>query len=269
MGNDRMEPYPGRKSNTVEAKPRHILKFVLLGVIIALLFLAGRLFCKEKCKEPLEANNMTGKLALLVDATDEIPSKYLHSLESYLEELLRELPNPTYVRIYTIDSDPDSCKCAPGPWRKWVSWICGDKRDLDKFVADVIDSTKAKLRGEPADSTPLLERLSKVSRAEFSNSENSKRRNELWIISDMLQLSDKCSFYGDSECIDPEWVLDHEDFEVEWESKLSGVKVKIFRIPRGGGPPNGIPKPEELMHFWETFVRDARNGAESVEWFDL
>lgn len=268
MDNGGMRPI--RKSKKpVPGKPkrRHLLKFAALGAVIVLLVLGPRWL--KRCKEPPVNANATGEVALLVDASDSIPYPFISELTDSLDSWLRNLPNRTHVSLDTIDRDSVSHQphenlvfCTPGPW-KWHSWIYSNEEDLETFVTDVLGSVEAELRGKAANSTPLLERLSEVSRNAYGSRND---RRELWIISDMLQHSEHCSFYGDSECIDPEWVLNHPNFNVWWRSRLSGVNVKILMIPRESWGNDE----STLKRFWETYLYDDRNGgAASVEWSDV
>ncbi|MDE2730966.1 MAG: hypothetical protein OXI38_06200 [Bacteroidota bacterium] len=286
-----MSILPNSPKHTPPAKKRHHQRRMPLLILGGLIALFGTMWMldsdpplsPDECQSAYEGK-LKEEVAIIIDASDAVANKFSQTLwGSHLRPSLGNLPTYTRVRLYSLDTNPATPSenggptffCAVPPWR-WYLHLNHNKGPwidaIDSFRDSVQERTYSLLETDPSDSSPLLERLSMFAADAFSSPVSEDFKRELWIISDMLQHSEDCSFYGITDCVDGKALVKDPDFPAKWKSDLSGVAVKVLLVPRASeelaNVHEQIKYPQDREAFWRTVFIDGC-GAESVDWQSL
>lgn len=263
-----------------------ILSLIFLTVVVVYYISKGSGLdptnaCPVDDKALIDEDKLAGEVAVLIDASDSINVKFQTTVR--LDTLLKALPAAVRVQFYSIEHGPESNQdigslatfCTMAPWKRYRH-LFDTKDRVDRHIDKYLEAIDSLLNVGEATSTPLLERLSEISADAFMGRNSASDREatkDLWIVSDMLQHSESCSFYGNPPCVNADSLIQHPDFPARWKmASLSNVDVKVFHVPRVsadmGNIHPSIRDPGDLEEFWRKMFEKG-SEAKSFEWHSV
>ena len=256
------------------AKKRLIGWGVAVAVLVALVLLLREpdpdpdTFCPESDEI------LAGEVVVAVDASDAIEASDRDYVIRQIRQRLVDIPPLVRIQTFPVSAEtiqdrggsPEFCSV---PEFKWYHHLYRTKGEREEFLEGVENTIRDALQSREADNSPLLERMRTIARPVLGL-EMMDSYKELWIVSDMLQHSDKCSFYGSSDCVEPEAIFSHEDYESSFEIPLSGVTVRVFFIARPSeaaeNAHRSLRSSAALKDLWQAVF--SHMGAKGFEWYD-
>ena len=257
-----------------------LLGIVGVGVVLTLFFLSerekvGRLLvdpdthCPVTKPEfvwrfhPVDPPKEAGRTAVLIDATDRIPSLHRDLIDNWFRrDFTESLGRFERVAIYEVRPREDEAapildaplfeKCAP-PAQANI-WIENPrqvrKKFQEEFMAAMLDAVRLLASKEEAQWSPIVEMVEHLFEEE--------KYDQLILISDLMQNTPECSLYRrDAGCQRTASCLPI------LERSLRGQSLRVLFLRR-----NNIRSLQDsfMFSFWEQCI-EGRGGAFSVESF--
>lgn len=205
---------------------------------------------------------------LLVDVTDPMNLAQRQDFLNQLERLRNSIPRYGKLSIVKVDAassrllTPVIERCNPGtaadadeytgnPKALQEKWEKGFRNPLDEAF-----SLLAAASG--AERSPILESVQSVALTEFQTAQAQDKPRRLILASDLLQHTDRLSFYGP---LPPaEQVVNSDAFRAA-RTDLKGISVELWMLQRLDGKQT---QPRALPELWDILMREQGGTVQRV-----
>lgn len=231
---------------------------VVLGALFAAYFVAvsGRRSLDPVTLCPASPDSIT---ILLVDVTDPLNLAQRQDFINQLEQLRSTIPQYGKLAVFKVDPTSEQLlkpvieRCNPGTADD-VSEVTGNKegtakrwreefeQPLDRAFAGISEASS----GAPR--SPILESLQSVALTELANQEARGKDRTLVVASDLLQNTDRLSFYGGLPATNT--LIDSDAFRT-LRTDLKGVKVELWMLQRADAARS---QPAALRDVWQAMI---------------
>lgn len=238
--------------------------FKLAFVAFVLLGIAGAAVYTLRNKSALDPSTLcptspTSITTVLVDVTDAMNLPQKQDFLNELERLRDSIPRLGALKVFKVDATserllvPVITRCNPGTDAD-VSALNGDKqlaakrweegfrKPLDIAFADITKAT-------PSARSPILESIQSIALTELKNQKADGKPRRLIVISDLLQNTNKISFYKGIP--DSTTMLDSVPFR-SVRTDLNGIDVELWMLERSDTKDS---QPRALADLWEAMLR--------------
>lgn len=230
--------------------------FLLIGVFVVRAMLAQKELDPETLCPPV-AENLT---VLVVDVTDPLNLPQRQDFLNQLDRLSRSIPQYGKLVIYKVDPisdrllEPVITKCNPGTAQD-VSDIDGNpgmtqKKWEDEFEEPLKRAFSQVIVENAADRSPILESIQSISLTEVPAFQEEQKPIRLIVASDLLQNTDKVSFYGGLPAAAP--FLESQEFRGV-ATDLRGVDVELWMLQRSD---SASTQPRALINLWDQIISE-------------
>lgn len=196
---------------------------------------------------------------LLVDVTDPMTLPQRQDFVNQLEHLRGSIPQYGKLAIYKVDAtsqqllSPVIVRCNPGTAdqvNEWTGnklkaakqWEEGFKRPLDIAFSQIASASSAQ-------HSPILESIQSIALTELKNQKAEGKKRQLIVVSDLLQNTDRMSFYGQLPSIDD--VTNSDAFRA-LRTDLRDIDVELWMLQRTDSKQS---QPRELADLWELLIQ--------------
>ena len=197
---------------------------------------------------------------LLVDVTDPMNLPQRQDFMNQLDRLRDSIPRYGKLSVVKVDAmssrllKPVIERCNPGtaadlddltgnPKALQEKWEKGFKAPLDEAFATLANASGA-------DRSPILESVQSIALTEFQKTHAQGKKRRLVIASDLLQNTDRMSFYGN--LAEPADVVASDAFRAV-RTDLRGISVELWMLQRLDGKQT---QPRALPDLWDILVRE-------------
>lgn len=262
MARHRSKPSRGRprhRSGRGHNNPGwYVAIIVCFGLVVGVGVLANNLISKRKIDEVtlcLHAGKRTRNVTVvLLDLTDPLNATQQARLKTIMANEVSDSSIDTMIALGVVSENPDNwgarfarCKPASGEDASvfYENPAIIAKRYSREFTDPIKKMLDDMLTGESENQSPIMEALQSLI-SETPDFTRASGQRKIVIVSDMLQHSDNLSFYRSQG-----WdYFTRKNGEQRLAGNLSGVTIKIFRIPRSGGK---TPSAEITDEFWTRY----------------
>lgn len=197
---------------------------------------------------------------LLVDVTDPMNLPQRQDFLNQLERLRNSIPRYGKLSIVKVDAassrllTPIIERCNPGTAADLDDYTGNPKALQDKWekgFRDPLDRAFAQLSAASgAPRSPIAESIQSVALTEFQKAQAQGKPRRLILASDLLQNTDRITFYGDLP--DPDVLLGSPAFRAV-RTDLRGVEVELWMLQRLDGQQT---QPRALPELWDRILRE-------------
>lgn len=224
-------------------------------VVVYFMAIAGRRSLDEETLCPASPEAIT---VLLVDVTDPMNLTQRQDFINQLERLRASIPRYGKLAIFKVDATSDRLltpiieRCNPGTADDVSNWT-GDKaatqrRWNSQFEAPLNDAFSRITEASGAERSPILESIQSIALTELKNQGADGKPLRLIVASDLLQNTDRLSFYGGLPT--PEDVVAGDAFAT-LRTDLRNVDVELWMLQR----PDAVrSQPAALRRLWEIMI---------------
>lgn len=250
------------RRNSEQSRKAWIL-IVVVGIIVAAF---SGVFFTLKSKQrvldqvtlcPPDPDSLT---VLLVDVTDPMNLAQRQDFLNQLERLRNSIPRYGKLSIVKVDAtssrllSPVIERCNPGTAAD-AGELTGNPRALqekwEKGFRDPLTQAFSQLAtASGAARSPILESVQSVALTEFQNAQAQSKPRRLILASDLLQHTDRLSFYGRLPSV--EEVIGSDAFRAA-RTDLSGISVELWMLQRLDGKQT---QPRALPQLWDILIRE-------------
>ncbi len=239
-------------------------------IVIALVVLAvgglATLYLNVKSKQralddvtlcPPDPDSLT---VLLVDVTDPLNLPQRQDFLNQLDRLRNSIPRHGKLSVVKVDATssrlltPVIERCNPGTAADLDDYTGNPKALQEKWekgFRDPLNRAFSELSAASgADRSPVFESVQSIALTEFQTAQAQGKPRRLVLASDLLQNTDRMSFYGGLPT--PEAVIGSDAFRA-FRTDLSGVSVEIWMLQRLDGKQT---QPRALPELWEILIRE-------------
>jgi len=254
---------PGHEKESAAA----VMKLALVG--LALMALVGLFLWVSSQRRTLDPETLCPASpdsihVLLVDVTDPMNLAQRQDFLNQLERLRSTIPQYGKLSIFKVDATNEELlrpvieRCNPGTAEDYSDWTgnpaAAAERYREGFEKPLGSAFETISAASGADTSPIFESIRSVALTELKNQENDGKPLRITVASDLLQNTNRISFYG--RLPRPEEVLGSDAFR-EVRTDLSGIEVELWMLQRTDAQQS---QPYELRELWEILLR--RQGAD-------
>ena len=220
-----------------------------------------------------EDQSYAAQIAILLDPSDTLNAVQNRSVMSRLVGMIEETaPTNTEIKVYSVGRagrdvmSNDFRVCKP-VHRDSVSWLWGnpnlvEKRYEERFREPLYSVLSAQLDAPSDTISPIIKAI-QAAIVDAMQPRNAQLPRQLFIVSDMIQNSDRFSFYRDRGGFS--WLM-QQPYYATLRVDKAGVEVVIFHLARSGEA-GRIKRESSFREFWEDYLRD--QGSRRVEWVSV
>lgn len=257
-----MQKYKSAAAKRAEAKSRKAW-LVLLGVLLAVGAIAALYFTAKSQQLALDETTLcppepTSLTVLLVDVTDPMNVAQRQDFVNQLDRLRNQIPRYGKLSVVKVDAassrllQPVIERCNPGTAADVSDWS-GDRKAVQKdweegFRAPLDKAFTSLGQASGAERSPILESIQSVALTEFQTTQAEGKPRRLVVASDLLQNTDRISFYG--ELPDPSDFIQSDAFRAV-RTDLKGIDVELWMLQRTD---SGQTQPRSLPDLWERMI---------------
>lgn len=229
-------------------------------VILGLVWAVYSVTRDRKALDPVTAcpTSASSIVVLLVDVTDPLTLAQRQDFLNQLERLRASVPRYGKLAIFQVDAASNELlrpvieRCNPGTAAD-VDEMTGNpaaveekyetlfKRPLDEAFGQLMSASGA-------ERSPILESVQSVALTELKRPSVEGKPMRLIIASDLLQNTDRISFYGRVPA--PQELLDSDAFRI-LRTDLKGIKVELWMLQRLDSQQR---QPRALIDLWDTLI---------------
>lgn len=235
-----------------------LVAIVLIGLVVVYFqTVGGRRTLDPETLCPASPDAVT---VLLVDVTDPMNIAQRQDFINQLERLRSMIPANGKLAIYKVDAmseqllSPVIERCNPGTAEEvseWTGnpqaaakrWEEGFKQPLDQAFSEIVSASGA-------DRSPILESIQSIALTELKSQGVDGKPRRLIVASDLLQNTDRLSFYG--QLPTAEAVVDSDVFRT-LRTDLRDIDVELWMLQR---PDSQQSQPRALPDLWEVLIRE-------------
>lgn len=234
---------------------------LLLGICLTLVVVTVFFIPKVRAKGEIDANTLChtsgvkNVTSVLLDLTDPLSITQQTRLRNILDIEIGASSIDTMIAVGIVSEDSSNwgaafAKCKPATSKDSSALYENPKNIGERFQREFAEPLKSTLNkmlsGEVENSSPIMEALQSLV-AETPNFASVAGNRKIIIVSDLLQHSDKLSFYRGEN-----WnSFSKNNGEGQLARNLTDVKVEIIRIPRAGAK---IPPTKIIDEFWSRYL---------------
>jgi hypothetical protein len=253
------------KSAGRQDRAKRIAYFQLAFAAIVLVGLVWAFFSVTKDRKALDPvtacpPSASSIVVLLVDVTDPLTLAQRQDFLNQLERLRDSVPRYGKLAIFQVDAASNELlrpvieRCNPGTAAD-VDEMTGNpaaveekyealfKRPLDEAFSQLINASGA-------DRSPILESVQSVALTELKRPGEEGKPMRLIIASDLLQNTDRISFYG--HVPRPEELIGSDAFRV-LRTDMSNIKVELWMLQRLDAQQS---QPRALIDLWDALITE-------------
>lgn len=257
----RYESQKGRPGHQ-KASAAAILKLALVG--LALMGLVGLFLWVSSQRRSLDPETLCPASpdsihVLLVDVTDPMNLAQRQDFLNQLERLRSTIPRYGKLSIFKVDATNEELlqpiieRCNPGTPKDVSEWTgnpaAAAERWREGFEKPLGAAFETLSTASGADTSPIFESIQSVALTELKNQENEGKPLRITVASDLLQNTNRLSFYG--RLPRPEEVLESDAFRAV-RTDLREIEVELWMLQRSDASQS---QPYELRELWEVLLR--------------
>jgi hypothetical protein len=247
-----------RKGDETRKAIRNILIVLALVGVVAFFYFRSVLSQRSVDEETACPSEVDGVTVLLVDVTDPMNTPQRQDFRNQLDKLLGQIDRYEKLVVVKVDPVGDSLlapiitRCNPGS-AKDVTDVDGNPQKLERqhreqFVEPMTKAFEGLMVASGAARSPVMESVQSVALSEFQKSGVDDKKRTLILASDLLQNTDRVSFYGGLP--NPRDFVPTQAFQ-RVSTDLSGVEVELWMLQRDDSQET---QPNALHEFWEYII---------------
>lgn len=252
-----------RDSRSVEANRKAISQ--ILFVFVALVGLIGLYFWTVSGRRSLDSETLCPPsedsiTVLLVDVTDPLTLAQRQDFVNQLERLRSSIPQYGKLLIYKVDATSEHLlqpvieRCNPGTADNVNEWTGNPQAVEDRWREDferpLDDAFQLIIQASGADRSPIFESVQSIALTELVSQQADGKPRQLIVASDLLQNSDRLSFYRQLPTADQ--LLASDAFRM-LRTDLRNIEVELWMLQR---PDSQQSQPRELINLWQLIIRE-------------
>lgn len=239
----------------------------LLLLVAALLLLSfiGLFFWKQSQLRPLDEitqcdvkKGPDSVTVLLVDVTDPMTLPQRQDFYNQLERLRNSIPRYGKLAIFKVDATSERLlqpiieRCNPGRGDDTNEYTGNpaklEKNWEEKFEQPLQEAFESLATASGANRSPILESIQSINLTELSTSALDEKPRRIILASDLLQNTNRISFYG--QLPNAEDLAESDQFRM-LRTDLRGVDLELWMIQR---PDAQQSQPRALIYLWESLI---------------
>ena len=197
---------------------------------------------------------------LLVDVTDPMNLAQRQDFINQLERLRSTIPQFGKLAIFKVDAMSEQLlkpvieRCNPGTAEN-VSELTGNKASAAKrwregFEKPLDEAFSSITAASGATRSPIVESIQSIALTELKNQETSEKPRRLIVVSDLLQNTERLTFY--SGLPEPAQLVTSDAFRT-LRTDLNGVDIELWMLQR---PDAASRQPAKLRQVWEAMIAE-------------
>lgn len=230
---------------------------ILTGFVAAYLIAMGDRRTLDK--DTLCPSSPDAVTTLLVDVTDPMNIAQRQDLVNQLERLRTSIPRYGKLTIFKVDASSERLltpvieRCNPGTADDVSRWndnpTATAKRYKEEFIAPLDQAFTSILSASGAERSPILESVQAIALTKLKAKDADNKPKRLIIVSDLLQHTDRMSFYG--RLPSPKEAINSDAFRLA-RTDLKDVDTELWMLQRLDARQS---QPLALIRLWEAMIQ--------------
>jgi hypothetical protein len=254
-----------KESRTAIAKIAFVALVLVAIVVVYFEVVGSRRQLDPQTLCPASPDSLT---VLLVDVTDPMNLPQRQDFTNELERLRSSIPRYGKLEIFKVDAASDHllqpviARCNPGTGQdenEWTGNPAAAAARWQKQFKEPLDQAFSKISAASgADRSPILESVQSIALTELKNEAADGKPRRLIVASDLLQNTDRLSFYG--RLPSPEEVLRSDAFQAV-RTDLRDIDVELWMLQRVDSKTS---QPRALADLWDAMISEMGGRVERV-----